>query len=116
MGILHLAFANSIRAMQQPQMQPQMPQPQMQPQMMQQQALIGMTPDRQWSSGLCSCLEVPGDCCCGFFCPCILTYQMVRAVAPVTLGPLGCAILPDSALIWALAVWLIGGGLQGWPS
>eukprot|EP00928_Gymnodinium_smaydae_P055532 TRINITY_DN39046_c0_g1_i1.p1 TRINITY_DN39046_c0_g1~~TRINITY_DN39046_c0_g1_i1.p1 ORF type:complete len:169 (+),score=26.92 TRINITY_DN39046_c0_g1_i1:199-705(+) len=66
-----------------------------------------------WKSGLFSCCLDPVRCCLGFFCPCCVTYELVMKAAPFKLDPLGCVVLREQAILWCLAVWLVGSGTAG---
>merc|ERR1719486_707969 len=66
-----------------------------------------------WKAGLCSCFMDPLECCIGFLCPCVLTFQMIQKAAPFELFGTGMIVTADSAIIWTLAMWLIGPGTAG---
>merc|ERR1719378_556155 len=66
-----------------------------------------------WKATLFGCCLDPCECCIGFCCPCILTFQMIEKAAPFELFGTGMIVTADSALIWTLAVWLIGPGTAG---
>merc|ERR1719223_200825 len=66
-----------------------------------------------WQPKLFGCFADPIECFIGFFCPCVLTFQMIQKTAPFELMGTGLIVTADSALLWTLAVWLIGGGSAG---
>ena len=66
-----------------------------------------------WKVGLCSCLADPVKCCCGCFCPCVVTFWLIEKVAPIKIDAVDVVIKKESAILWCLAVWLIGGGTGG---
>merc|ERR1719327_1204185 len=66
-----------------------------------------------WKASLFGCCLDPMECCIGFCCPCILTFQMIEKAAPFELFGTGMIVTADSALLWTLAVWLIGPGTAG---
>merc|ERR1719392_589766 len=66
-----------------------------------------------WKVDLLGCCKDPLECLIGFCCPCILTFQMIQRTAPFELMGTGMIVTADSALLWTLAVWLIGPGTAG---
>merc|ERR1719183_594605 len=66
-----------------------------------------------WKSSLFGCFKDPLECIIGCCCPCILTFQMIQKTAPFELLGTGMIVTADSALLWTLAVWLIGPGTAG---
>ena len=59
---------------------------------------------QEWKSGLCGCFGDCGTCCCGYWCPCCLTYRNAES-----LGKSGilCCLLWDGPTDCSLACTLI---------
>eukprot|EP00747_Dinoflagellata_sp_TGD_P165106 gnl/TRDRNA2_/TRDRNA2_185957_c0_seq1.p1 gnl/TRDRNA2_/TRDRNA2_185957_c0~~gnl/TRDRNA2_/TRDRNA2_185957_c0_seq1.p1 ORF type:complete len:163 (+),score=16.40 gnl/TRDRNA2_/TRDRNA2_185957_c0_seq1:55-543(+) len=67
----------------------------------------------EWQVGLCYCLGDLSSMLLGCCCPCIITYQMVEEAASFEMYGTGMIVTKESALMWCLLVWLVGGGSAG---
>lgn len=76
------------------------------PMLQRQQQLPTYTKESAWRFNMLH-PRSPKQCCCGMFCPWIMTLEMIANAAPFELAGLGCTVTRESAMFLTLVAWLL---------